>query len=49
MLMMKEGREDVQDNPISGQPKTQRTDTNVDGIGGTLVHSDQRSEGESSH
>jgi len=26
----KEGREDVQDDPRSGQPKTQRTDANVD-------------------
>jgi hypothetical protein len=26
----KEGREDVQDDPRSGQRKTQRTDTNVD-------------------
>jgi len=25
----KEGREDVQDDPRSGQPKTQRTDANV--------------------
>jgi hypothetical protein len=24
-----EGREDVQDDPKSGQPKTQRTDANV--------------------
>jgi transposase len=28
----KEGREDVQDYPRSGQPKTQRTDTNVDRV-----------------
>jgi hypothetical protein len=26
----KEGREDVQDDPRSGKPKMQRTDTNVD-------------------
>jgi len=26
----KEGREDVQDDPRSGQPKTQRTEANVD-------------------
>jgi len=32
----KKGREDVQDDPRSGQPKTQRTDTNVD-IVRTLV------------
>jgi hypothetical protein len=31
----------VQDNPRSGQPKTQRTDANVDRVW-TLVHSDQR-------
>jgi len=37
----KEGREDVQDNPRIGQPKTQRTDANVDRVR-TLVHSDQR-------
>ena len=37
----KEGREDVQDDPRSGQPKTQRTDENVDRVG-TLVHSDRR-------
>jgi len=35
----KEGREDVQDNPRSGQPKTQRTDANVDRVQ-TLVRSD---------
>jgi hypothetical protein len=35
----KEGREDVKDNPISGQPKTQRTDANADRIQ-TLVRSD---------
>jgi hypothetical protein len=28
----KEGREDVQDDPRNGQPKTQRTDSNVDSI-----------------
>jgi len=27
-----EGREDVQDDPRSGQPKTQRTDANVDRV-----------------
>jgi hypothetical protein len=37
----KEGREDVQDDPRSGQPKTQRTDTNVDRVR-TLVRSDRR-------
>jgi len=36
----KEGREDVQDDPRSGQPKTQRTDANMDRVR-TLVHSDQ--------
>jgi hypothetical protein len=36
----KEGREDVQDDPRSGQPKTQRTDANVDRVQ-TLVHSDR--------
>ena len=35
----KEGREDVQHDPRSGQPKTQRTDANVDRVR-TLVHSD---------
>jgi hypothetical protein len=35
----KEGREDVQDDPRSEQPKTQRTDANVDGVR-TLVRSD---------
>ena len=35
----KEGREDVQDDPRSGQPKKQRTDANVDRVG-KLVHSD---------
>jgi hypothetical protein len=33
-----EGREDVQVDPRSGQPKTQRTDANVDRVR-TLVHS----------
>jgi len=28
----KEGREDVQDDPRSGQPKTVRTDENVDRV-----------------
>jgi len=37
----KEGQEDVQDNPRSGQPKMQRTDLNMDRVG-TLVCSDQR-------
>jgi hypothetical protein len=37
----KEGRKDVQDDPRSGQPKTQRTDANVDRVR-TLVRSDQR-------
>jgi len=37
----KEGRDDVQDDPRSGQPKTQRTDANVD-IVRTLVRSDRR-------
>jgi hypothetical protein len=27
-----EGREDVQDDPRSGQPKTQRADANVDRV-----------------
>jgi len=36
---LKEGREDVQDDPRSGQPKTQRTD--VDRVQ-TLVRSDRR-------
>jgi histone-lysine N-methyltransferase SETMAR len=31
----------VQDDPRSGQPKTQRTDANVDRVG-TLVRSDRR-------
>ena len=38
----KEGQEDVQDDPRSGQPKTQRTDANVDRVG-ALTHSDRRS------
>jgi hypothetical protein len=29
---IKKGQEDVQDNPRSGQPKTQRTDANVDRV-----------------
>jgi len=37
----KEGREDVQDNPRSGQPKTQRKDAYVDRVQ-TLVRSDRR-------
>jgi len=37
----KEGREDVQGDPRSGQPKTQRTDANVDRVR-TLVRSDRR-------
>jgi hypothetical protein len=37
----KEGREDVQDDPRSGQPKMQRTDANVDRVR-TLVRSDRR-------
>jgi hypothetical protein len=37
----KEGREVAQDGPISGQPKTQRTDANVDRVR-TLVRSDRR-------
>jgi len=37
----KEGREDVQDDPRSGQPKTQRTDANVDRVR-ILVRSDRR-------
>jgi hypothetical protein len=36
-----ERREDVQDDPRSGQPKTQRTDANVDRVR-TLVRSDRR-------
>jgi len=37
----KEGREDVQHDPRSGQPKTRRTDANVDRVR-TLVSSDRR-------
>ena len=37
----KEGREYVQDDPRIGQPKTQRTDVNVDRVP-TLVRSDRR-------
>src|SRR5215469_4581081 len=37
----KEGREDVQDDPRSEQPKTQRTDANVDRVR-TLVCSDRK-------
>ncbi|PNF27550.1 hypothetical protein B7P43_G02872, partial [Cryptotermes secundus] len=37
----KEGQEDVQDDPRSGQPKTQRTTANVDRVR-TLVLSDRR-------
>jgi transposase len=37
----KEEREDVQDDPRSGQPKTQRTDANVDRLQ-TLVRTDGR-------
>ena len=37
----KEGREDVHDDTRSGQPKTQRTDANVDRVR-TLVHTDRR-------
>jgi hypothetical protein len=29
---LKEGREDVQDDPRNGQPKTQGTDANVDRV-----------------
>ena len=38
---LKEGREAVQDDPRSGQPKTQRTGANVDSVR-TLVRSDRR-------
>jgi len=40
----KEGREDVQDDPRSGQPKMQRIDANVNRVRRvrTLVHSDRR-------
>jgi hypothetical protein len=37
----KEGQEDVQDDPRSGQPKARRTDTNMDRVR-TLGHSDRR-------
>jgi len=37
----KEGREDVQDDPRSGQPKTRRTDATVDRVR-TLLLSDRR-------
>ena len=37
----KEGQEDVQDDPRSGQPKTQRRDANVGRVR-TLVRSDRR-------
>jgi hypothetical protein len=37
----KEGRENVLNDTGSGQPKSQRTDANVDRVR-TLVHSDQR-------
>ena len=37
----KEGRENVQDDPRSGQPKMQRTDANVDRVR-KLVRSDRR-------
>jgi transposase len=40
----KKGRENVQDDPRSGQPKTQKTDANVDRVR-TLVRSDQRLDG----
>ena len=36
-----EGREDVQDDQRSGQPKTQKTYANVDGVQ-TLLRSDRR-------
>jgi hypothetical protein len=39
----KEGRKYVQDDPRSGQPKMQRTNTNVDRVQ-TLMRSDRRSE-----
>lgn len=38
---LKEGQEDVQYEPRSGKPKTQRTDANVDRVR-TLVRSDRR-------
>jgi hypothetical protein len=37
----KEGQENVQDDPRTGQPKSQRTDANVDRVR-TLVHSNGR-------
>jgi hypothetical protein len=37
----KKGREDVKDDPRSGQPKMERTDANVDKVP-TLVHTDRR-------
>jgi len=40
-MRFKEGREDMQDDPRSGQPKTQRTDANVDRVR-TLVRSGRR-------
>jgi hypothetical protein len=40
--MFKEGREDEQDDPGSGQPKTQRPSANVDRVR-TFVRSDRRS------
>jgi hypothetical protein len=39
--LFKEGREDVKDDPRSGQPETQMTDANVDRVR-TLVRSDRR-------
>ena len=39
--LFKKGREDVQDELRSGQPKTQRTDANVDRVR-TLVRPDRR-------
>jgi hypothetical protein len=38
---LKEGQQDVQGDPRSGQPKMERADANVDRVR-TLVHSDQR-------
>jgi hypothetical protein len=40
-MRFKIGREDVQNDPRSGQPKSQRTDGNVDRVR-TLVRSDGR-------
>ena len=40
MAQAVQGREDVQDDPRSGQPKMQRTDANVDRVW-TLVRSDR--------